>query len=152
MPLNLDSLQLLLCEMQGRLFTLAAERGYDADRFVGCFMRSRAAAKLDAVFDRMQWLGEAYVLEEVVDEFALTPVANSPSVNSEALFWAGFIYRFWHFKTGEPSAEIYSQADADRVLGSFAGYHTISNDLAVENLKAESHARADAEIPRTSAV
>ena len=135
MSLNLDSLQLLLCEMQGRLFTLAAERGYDADKFVECFMKSKAAAKLDAVFDRMQWLGESYILEEVADEFALTPVVDSPSVNPEALFWAGFIYRFWHYKTGESSAEIYAQADADRVLGSFAGYHTISNDLAVENLK-----------------
>lgn len=135
MSLNLDSLQLLLCEMQGRLFTLAAERGYDADKFVECFMKSKAAAKLDAVFDRMQWLGEAYVLEEVVDEFSLAPIAEPPSVSLEALFWAGFIYRFWHFKTGEPSAAIYAQADADRVLGSFAGYHTISNDLAVENLK-----------------
>ena len=136
MSLNLDSLQLLLCEVQARLLTLAAELGYDADKFVECFMKSKAAAKLDAVFDRMQWLGESYILEEVVDEFSLSPVTESSPVNSEALFWAGFIYRFWHFKTGESSAEIYAQADADRVLGSFAGYHTISNDLAVENLKA----------------
>lgn len=135
MPLNLDSLQLLLCETQGRLFTLAVERGYDADKFVECFMKSRAAAKLDATFDRMQWLGEAYILEEVADEFSLVPVAEPPPVNPEALFWAGFIYRFWHFKTGESSAEIYLQADADRVLGCYSGYHTISNDLAVENLK-----------------
>ena len=134
MSLNLDSLQLLLCEMQGRLFTLAAERGYNADRFVECFMKSKAAAKLDAVFDRMQWLGEAYILEEVVDEFALTPAADSPSVNPEALFWAGFIYRFWHYMTGESSKEIFRQADEDEILGSY-GLHIEANELAVEDLK-----------------
>ena len=60
--------------------------------------------------------------------------AIAPLSRNACDFGRGF-YRFWHFKTGESSAEIYLQADADRVLGCYSGYHTISNDLAVENLK-----------------
>lgn len=50
------------------------------------------------------------------------------------LFYAGWIYRYWHFKTGESSREIYRQADENRILMAY-GLHTESNDLAVEDLR-----------------
>ena len=134
--MRLGSLQLLLCELQARLFESLDRRDVDAKAFIRAFMNSKAAEGLDADYDRMQWAGEEYIFLEVMEEAGLRADPNCPRYNPEALFYAGWIYRYWHYKTGESSSEIYNQANADRVLGSFAGYHTISNDLAVENLKA----------------
>lgn len=64
----LSSEKLQLCDIQGRLFELALKSGYDCPAFIKSFMNSRAAAALDDVYDRLQWAGEEYILEELDDE------------------------------------------------------------------------------------
>ena len=54
-----------LCDIQGRLFELALKAGLDCPMFVEFFMNSRAAAALDDSYDRLQWAGEEYILEEL---------------------------------------------------------------------------------------
>ena len=126
--------QLQQTALQARLFASLARRKVDARAFIAAFMNSRAAEGLDAPYDRMQWAGEAYIYEDVVREANLKPMKNPRRYSADALFYAGYIYRHWHFLTGESSREIYRQADADQILASY-GYHTEDNDLAVEDLK-----------------
>ena len=57
-----------LCDIQGRLFELALKAGYDCPFFIEAFMNSKVAAALDDVYDRLQWAGEEYILEELDDE------------------------------------------------------------------------------------
>lgn len=57
-----------LCDIQGRLFELAPAGGLDCPSFIESFMNSKAAAALDDVYDRLQWAGEEYILEELHDE------------------------------------------------------------------------------------
>lgn len=57
-----------LCDIQGRLFELSLKNGYDSPAFIESFMNSRAAAALDDVYDRLQWAGEEYILEELNEE------------------------------------------------------------------------------------
>jgi len=127
--------QLQQMALQARLFRGLARRKVDASVLIEAFMNSRVAEGLDARYDRMQWAGEEYLYECVVDEAGLRrvdkPVRHSPDV----LFYAGYIYRYWHFLTGESSREIYRQANAEQILSSY-GYHTESNELAVRDLKA----------------
>jgi len=126
--------QLQQMAMQARLFRSLSRRSVDARAFIAAFMNSRAAEGLDAPYDRMQWAGEEYVYETVVDEAGLKPSKSRHRYSPDALFYAGYIYRYWHYLTGESSKEIYRQADADQILASF-GYHTESNAMAVEDLK-----------------
>lgn len=57
-----------LCDIQGRLFELSLTHGYDSPAFINTFMNSRAAAALDDTYDRLQWAGEEYILEELEEE------------------------------------------------------------------------------------
>lgn len=57
-----------LCDIQGWLFELVLKSGYDCLAFMESFMNSRTAAALDDVYDRLQWAGEEYILEELNDE------------------------------------------------------------------------------------
>ena len=65
----MESLWLQICDIQGRLFKLAWKAGYDSEDFMKQFMRSRVARDLDSEYNRMQWAGEEYLLEDVFYDF-----------------------------------------------------------------------------------
>ena len=54
----MDLIQLKLCDIQGRLFELSLQAGYDSEDFMKRFMRSKVARDLDSEYNRMQWAGE----------------------------------------------------------------------------------------------
>ena len=62
----MNELQLKLCDIQGRLFELSADKKYGSANFVKGFMNSEVAKALDSTYNRMQWVGEEYLLEELV--------------------------------------------------------------------------------------
>lgn len=98
----MDSLELKLCDIQGRLFELSGKNGYASVPFITAFMNSAVAEDLDAAYNRMQWTGEEYLLEELTDT---VPLDKSGSVfANEVLYWAGYLYRYWQIRTRE-SAE-----------------------------------------------
>lgn len=133
--MTLDLVQLQICETQAELFESLNERDIDAKVFIKAFMNSRAAKGLDASFDHMQWAGAQYIFEDVVEEFSLKPDKNPPRYNPEALYYGGYITRYWHYLTGESSKEIYSQCDENRLLQCY-GFHSEANELAIEDIKA----------------
>lgn len=93
-----------LCDIQGRLFELALKNGYDSPAFIETFMNSKAAAALDDIYDRLQWAGEEYILDELNDEAGGLKRAGI-TYSLEVMYWAGYTYRYWHYYTGENSSE-----------------------------------------------
>lgn len=134
--MQLNHFQLQQCKIQAKLFALAYGSGYDPRAFVTAFMDSAAAEGLDADYDRMQWAGEEYILQEVVESADLAKTTLPHEVSAEALFWAGYLYRYWHFLTGESSRQIYAQAPLDVLLDVYPGMHALSPEMAVEDLVA----------------
>lgn len=130
----LGSLERQLCDIQGRLFELALKKGYDCPSFISSFMNSQTAAALDESYDRLQWSGEEYILENLNDEAGGLKKAGT-AYSGEVMFWTGYIYRYWHYLTGESSEEIYTQADAKTMNDSYLGFHTLDVAMAVEDLK-----------------
>lgn len=130
--LTLDKRQ--LCDIQGRLFELALKSGYDCPGFIKTFMNSKAAAALDDTYDRLQWAGEEYVLEELIDEArGLKPAGIIYA--REVMYWAGYVYRYWHYYTGENSRAIYKIADAATINECWLGYHTLDVEMAIDKFK-----------------
>ena len=136
---NLSLEQRQLCDIQGRLFELARENGYDCPAFIQAFMNSRTAAALDDTYDRLQWAGEEYILEELNDEVGgLKKVGTLYSV--EVMYWAGYLYRYWHYYTGESSKAIFQTAGAEILNDCWLGFHTLDVEMAIDDLK-EIHAQ-----------
>lgn len=128
-----------LCDIQGRLFELALAAGFDCPWFIEAFMNSRTAAALDDVYDRLQWAGEEYILEELNDEVKGLKKAGAV-YSSEVMYWIGYTYRYWHYYTGEYSHEIYKTADAETMNECWLGFHTLDVAMAIDDLK-EIHAQ-----------
>ena len=131
---------LMLSDVQGKFFELAWRRGFDMAAFVPAFMKSRTAALIDSTYNRLQWAGEAYILEEFVAETGLRHGRARRSLPPEHLFWTGYLYRYWNRLTGETSAAIFAIADYRTMAGMYAGYHTLSCELAIDNLKEDAKA------------
>lgn len=126
--------ELDLCTVQGALFRLAAADGWDMEAFGAAFMGSAVAQALDAPYHRFQWAGEEYLYARFSERTARIE-AGARSWDPEAVFWAGYLYRFWHFHTGETSAEIYARADFARMALVYPGYHTLGCEQAVSRLR-----------------
>lgn len=123
-----------LCDIQGRLFELALSKGYDCPSFIAAFMESETAKMLDSSYDRLQWSGEEYILLNLVEEANELKKAGI-KYDKEIMFWSGYLYRYWHYLTGESSKEIYNQADEKTMKEAYLGFHSLDNVMAVEDLK-----------------
>jgi len=133
MPKTLSGFERQLCDIQGRLFERSLEKGLDSADFIAKFMNSKTCEFLDMPYDRLQWAGEEYILENLLDETAVK--AAGTIFGKEELFWAGYVYRYWHLLTSESSREIYEQADAKKMNDCYLGFHALDVAMAIEDLK-----------------
>ena len=131
----IDELQLKLCDIQGRLFELSAEKGYGSAAFIKAFMTSKIAKDLDSKYNRMQWAGEEYLLDEIVSANADIVSLDGEVFSADVIYWIGYLYRYWHFYTGEDSAKIYKQAPVETMKRNYMMFHTMDPTLAIEDLK-----------------
>ena len=131
----MNELQLKLCDIQGRLFELSAEKKYNSVAFIKAFMISDTAKELDSKYNRMQWAGEEYLLEEVASVAGESLTRNGEIFSADVLYWIGYIYRYWHYYNGEDSAKIYKQAPVQTMKRNYMIFHTMDPVLAIEDLK-----------------
>lgn len=69
------------------------------------------------------------------DELSDQLIKGGEIYDKEALYWMGYIYRHWHFYTGESSREIYKQAPAKTMNVVYLMYHTMSPEMAIDRLR-----------------
>ena len=131
----MDELQLKLCDIQGRLFELSAEKKYSSAAFAKAFMTSDTAKALDSEYNRMQWAGEEYLLEQIVSAAGDSLITDGEIYDTDILYWIGYIYRYWHYYSGEDSAKIYKQAPVETMKRNYMIFHTMDPVLAIEDLK-----------------
>ncbi len=131
----MTSIELKLCDIQGRLFKLSVQRGVNSAEFIKVFMKSATAKALDSTYNRMQWAGEEYLLEEVIDEAGDRFEKPGEVYLDELIYWIGYIYRYWHYATGESSKEIYKQAPVKVMKQNYERLYIITPEEVIEVLK-----------------
>lgn len=121
-----------LCSIQGRLFELSARQGFESNEFVKAYMNSEIAAKFNSAYDRSQWMGEEYLLDELTQTYELMKGKTCPP---EVMFWIGYTYSYWAIVYGEPCNKIVKMANLKVMSENYAGLHTVSIDMAIQDLK-----------------
>ena len=89
----MNDIELKLCDIQGRLFELSVERQLKSASFIKVFMNSETSKALDSTYNRMQWAGEEYLLEEVVDAAGDKVSKGGEIYSKDLIYWTGYIYR-----------------------------------------------------------
>ena len=133
----MDSIQLKLCDIQGRMFERSTP--YASEGFIRDFMTSDVAAHLDSPFNKLQWMGEEYLMEELEDEKKLS--TEGEKYSPEVLYWIGYLYRYWACTRNEPSRKIYRQAPAKTMKRNYLAFHTFDPEVAIDDLKEISRQR-----------
>ena len=131
----MNDIELKLCDIQGRLFELSVERQLKSASFIKVFMNSETSKALDSTYNRMQWAGEEYLLEEVVDAAGDKVSKGGEIYSKDLIYWIGYIYRYWHYYTGESSKAIYKQAPVETMKSNYLMFHTMAPEMAIEDLK-----------------
>ena len=131
----MTSIELQLCDIQGRLFKLSARRRISSAGFIKVFMKSATAKALDSTYNRMQWAGEEYLLEEVIDEAGDRLEKPGEVYSDELIYWIGYISRYWHYVTGESSKEIYKQASVKVMKQSYERLYMMTPEEVIERLR-----------------
>ena len=98
-------------------------------------MTSDLARALDSEYNRMQWAGEEYLFEELLATCNEKLTLKNENMSKEVLFWMGYIYRYWHFYTGEESIKIYKQAPFGTMNTNYLIFHTFDAEVAIDDLK-----------------
>ena len=130
----MDALELKLCDIQGRLFELSGEKQLPSAAFIRGFMTSEVARGLDSKYNKLQWMGEEYLLEETCS-IAKEKLSETGEVfQKDVLYWIGYIDRYWHYYTGEDSIKIIRQAPVDIMKRNYMMFHTMDPVLAIEKL------------------
>lgn len=136
----MNSITHKLCSIQGRLFELSVRRGFESVGFVKAYMNSDVAAKFNSAYDRSQWMGEEYLLEELAQTYRL---AEGKTYPPDVMFWMGYTYTYWAAVYGDSCKKIVRTADPRTMAENYAGLHTVSADMAVQNLKEQHWSRGN---------
>ena len=131
----MTSIDMQLCDIQGRLFKLSVQRGINSAEFIKVFMKSATAKALDSTYNRMQWAGEEYLLEEVIDEARDRFEKPREVYAEELIYWIGYIYRYWHYVTGESSKEIIKMAPVKVMKQNYERLYLMIPEEVIEILK-----------------
>jgi len=128
---TVDSIQLKLCDIQGRMFERST--AYASEGFIRDFMNSEVAGHLDSPYNKLQWMGEEYLIDELKDEKKLD--TDGEKYSPEVLYWIGYLYRYWACTRNESSRKIYRQAPAKTMKRNYLIFHTFDPDVAIDDLK-----------------
>lgn len=126
----MDSIRLKLCDIQGRMFERST--AYASEDFIRDFMNSEVAEHLDSPYNKLQWMGEEYLMDELKDEKKLD--TDGEKYPPEVLYWIGYLYRYWACTRGEKSKRIYRQAPAKTMKRNYMAFHTFDPEVAIDNL------------------
>ncbi len=126
----MDSIRLKLCDIQGRMFERST--AYASEDFIRDFMNSEVAEHLDSPYNKLQWMGEEYLMDELKDEKKLD--TDGEKYSPEVLYWIGYLYRYWACTRGEKSKRIYRLAPAKTMKRNYMAFHTFDPDVAIDDL------------------
>ncbi len=134
----MNSFDMKLCDVQGRLFVLSVKNGYGSEKFIKQFMKSETAKALDSRYNCKQCFGEEYLFDEIIEQAGDIFNKNDEIYSSECIYWIGYIYRYWHYVTGESSKDIYKQAPVKVMKKNYAKLYTMTPEEVIEVLKGNS--------------
>ena len=97
-------------------------------------MLSETAKELDSEYNRMQWAGEEYLLEEVTSKEDINQNTNAQVISKEIMYWIGYIYRYWSYTYQKTSKQIYKFIKPKELRSLYYPYHSLDPAQAIERI------------------
>ena len=140
---KIDSEGLLLCRMQAKLFEKSLERTKTSSLvFIRRFMNSTIAEEFDSKNVLIDTKGIETMIDDINIEFGDSNY-GSTKLNSEVLYWIGYIYRYFSITYELTSKQVYKIVKPNELNEKYYTYHTFDPLFAIERLLEEKNISFD---------
>ena len=125
----------VLCKMQANLF-------FEYDNYVSCsptvfirrFMNSDLAKRFDDYTVLLDISSNETFIQELNEQYGETTFGKTEPKLKEAMFWAGYLYRYWCFVYEIPSKKLIRYVNPKMLLDRYYVYHSMDLDYAIERI------------------
>ena len=132
---EMDHYGLQMCKYQGELFEESLRKAECGSKvFLRRFMLSDLA-------ERMDKYGFLYEATDIGDAFIEIETQYGPSdygrikFGREALYWSGYLYRYWAYISGMSSKQLYRIIKPEELEQLYYPYHSLDPEQAIERIK-----------------
>ena len=125
----------MLCNLQANLFE--HYRKYcdcSPSVFVRRFMLSDLAKRFDDKTVLLEISSEKTFVDEINAQYGITHRGQNETVSTEALFWTGYVYRYWSYVYGVPSKLLVQYVSPKALFNRYYVYHSMDLDYAIERI------------------
>ena len=126
-----------VCDIQGDLFALAAEQGYEVCVFAEAYLSSEFCRRaFDCLYSRYQHTDAEESWEMMQPEIGsrLKKYEDGTRFRRDIAAWMGFTYRQLWYETGVYSARLVQKIPPREMARLYMGYHTLDEEMAAERL------------------
>ena len=121
------------CNMSGKLFVLANEKGYESEAFIESLMNSQVGEHLYHSPYTDLWIGETYIMAVLEDEVELR---TGVCLSDDFMYWTGYLFKVWSLTYPEETAkDMLMQAPPETLRQMFGVLHVMSYEQAILELK-----------------
>lgn len=132
---KMDTYGLRLCKYQAELFEKSIDKTKCGSKiFIRRFMHSDYAKRMDMA-------GFLYGSEDVDNAFIDIELEYGASdygkekMDREAIYWTGYIYRYWTYISGKSSKQIYKMVKPDELSKLYYPYHSLDPEAVIERIR-----------------
>ena len=134
---RMDTYGLRLCKYQAELFEKSIDEVECSSKiFIRRFMHSDYAKRMDM----KGFLCGAEDVDDALIEIELEYGASTygrDKFNREAMYWTGYIYRYWSYISDKSSKQIYKMIKPDELSKLYYPYHSLDPEAVIERIKEE---------------
>lgn len=131
---NIDGDGKKLCSIQADLFEKSVTNlEMSSEVFARRFMNSNVVLELD----NNSFLSDSKTVEDIFadldNQYGKTSY-GSVKYNQEAMYWAGYLYRYFAYTYELSSKQVYKLLPLKEVIRMYLPYHTMDVSMAIERL------------------
>lgn len=131
---KIDHDGLLLCKIQGTIFEDSLKKtNTSSEIFIRRFMLSDIAKQFDSKAYLDGTLTKDEVFELIKEEYGESNYGKN-KYNSEALYWIGYLYRYFSYTYELTSKQVYRYVKPKELNGLYLAYHTLDCAQAIERI------------------
>lgn len=134
---QIDRDGLLLCKIQGNLFEESLSKtDCSSEVFIRRYMNSNVVKELDSLSFLDDTKTTDNIFEELNEEYGVSTYGKS-RFNKEALYWMGYIYRYFSYTYDLSSKQVYKIIKPKELNEVYLPYHTFDPKFAIERILEE---------------
>lgn len=131
---KIDQDGLLLCDIQAELFEESANKvECSSEVFIRRFMNSLVATEFDSAAFLDGTKTKENIFDEITEEYGKTSYGKK-KFNKEALYWIGYIYRYFSYTYNLTSKQVYKIVKPKELNQVYLPYHTFDPKFAIERI------------------